>query len=87
MSDRQPPPPELAPLLARLHRGQLLAGGAFALALCAGLAWTGGAEGWLVGALVATSAVTSVVAARTIIPTVAAVRKLGKRSKGRRDAE
>ena len=77
----KPPPPDLVPLLARLRRGHLLAAAAFALVLLAGLAWTRSFPGWIVLTLMAMSAATSVVAAIKIVPTVAAIRKLGKREK------
>ena len=77
------PPPELAPLLVRLRRGHLLAAAAFALALLAGLAWTQSFPGWVVLTLMAMSAATSAIAGIKIVPTVAAIRKLGKREKRR----
>ena len=77
------PPPELARLVARLRRGHLLAAAAFALALLAGLAWTQSFPGWVVLTLMAMSAATSAIAGIKIVPTVAAIRKLGKREKRR----
>lgn len=75
----QTPPPELAPLVVRLRRGHLLAAGAFALALVAGIAWTRGVAGWIVIGLMAMSAATTVIATIRILPTVIAIRRLGKR--------
>jgi hypothetical protein len=81
----QSPPPELAPLVVRLRRGELLAAGGFALALSAGIAWTRGMAGWIVIGLMAMSAATSVIAAIKIVSTVVAIRRLGEREKrGRR---
>jgi hypothetical protein len=77
------PPPELAPLVARLRRGELLAAAAFALALVAGIAWTRGMAGWIIIALMAMSAATTAIAATRIVPTVAAIRRLGEREKRR----
>ena len=77
------PPPELASLVVRLRRGQLLAAAAFALALLAGLAWPQGFPGWVVLTLMVMSAATSVIAGTKIVPTVAAIRRLGKREKKR----
>jgi len=74
--------PELAPLLVRLRRGHLLAAGAFALALIAGIAWTRAMSGWVVMVLMAMSAATSVIAAIRIVPTVIAIWRLGRRSRG-----
>jgi hypothetical protein len=78
---KQTPPPELAPLVARLRRGELLAAAAFGLALVAGIAWTRGMAGWIIIAVMATSAATSVIAALRIVPTVSAIRRLGKRER------
>jgi hypothetical protein len=75
------PPPELAPLVARLRRGELLAAGGFALALIAGIAWTRGMAAWIVIGLMAMSAATSVIAVVRIVPTVVAIRRLGERER------
>ena len=75
------PPSELAPLLARLRRGGLIAAVAFALALLAGIAWTRGMSGEIIAAVMAASAATSVIAVIKVVPTVIAIRKLTKREK------
>ena len=75
-------PPELAPpTVRRIADADALVAVASALALLAGLAWTQSFPGWVVLAEMAMSAATSVIAGIRIVPTVAAIRRLGKRAK------
>ena len=78
------PPPDLAPLVARLHRGELLALIALILVPVGAIAWSRGADGWIVGTILGLSAVLSVLAAVIIVPTVGRIRRLGKSQKGPR---
>jgi hypothetical protein len=81
---RPQPPPELAPLVARLRRGELLALAALVLVPVGGVAWSRGMAGWVVGTMLGLSAVLSALAAWVIVPTVGRIRRLGR---SRRDGD